>query len=163
MRQPFKRKTILSWLVDCKIIRVGDLVQYRTNLDGTNKTYELVTGRICNGAIICSCCGDEFSIWNFEKHLGSNRGQPYDHITTPKTSRSSSTCLIDCMMLSWDNLEEQNRRSIFTYVPRYDAVCLVCGGEGEYLYCHDCPSVYHHSCVNMQVINFVFVFALFTV
>ena len=100
VRQPFKRKTILSWLIDCKIIRVGDLVQYRTNLDGTNKTYELVTGRICNGAIICSCCGDEFSIWNFEKHLGSNRGQPYDHITIHKTSTSTPTCLIDCIMLS---------------------------------------------------------------
>ena len=86
-------------------------MRYRTNLNGT-KTYELVTGLIFNGAITCSWCGDEFSIWNFEKHLGSNYGQPYDHITIPKTSISRPTPLIDCMVLSWDNPEDENRRSI---------------------------------------------------
>jgi len=111
VRQPFKRKTILSWLLDCKIIRVGGLVQYRTNLNGT-KTYELVTGLICNRAITCECCGDKISIWNFEKHLASNRGQPCDHITIPKNSTSTLTCIIDCIVLSWDNPEEQNRHSI---------------------------------------------------
>ena len=107
----FKRKTILSWLLDFKIIRVGGLVWYKTNLNGT-KTYALVTCQICNGAITCSYCGDEFSIWNFEKHLGSNCGQPYDHITLPKTSTSTPACLIDCMVLSRDNMVEQNRCSI---------------------------------------------------
>jgi len=86
-------------------------VQYRTNLNGT-KTYELVTGLICNRAITCECCGDKISIWNFEKHLASNRGQPCDHITIPKNSTSTLTCIIDCIVLSWDNPEEQNRHSI---------------------------------------------------
>ena len=50
VRQPFKRKKILAWLLNCKVIRVGDLVRYKTNLNGT-KTYELVIGLVCNGAI----------------------------------------------------------------------------------------------------------------
>lgn len=45
------------------------------------------------------------------------RGQPYNHIILP--SSLTSICLQNCMMLAWDNPEEQKRNPTLTYVPKH--------------------------------------------
>nr|XP_027193021.1 increased DNA methylation 1-like [Cicer arietinum] len=142
------KKTILSWLTDCRKVEDGDLVNYLTERSGP------VTGRINNGAIMCNCCDKEVSVWNFERHNKSDRKQPYKHI---QVYRDPELCsLQESLIGAWQKDEEQKRRAMFTYVPKNinveEPVCLICGngGEGEYICCHNCPSVYHTSCVNME-------------
>jgi hypothetical protein len=152
------KKTILAWLTAFQLIEEGELVQYKSE----NK---LLTGRISNGGILCTCCDEEVSVWNFEKHAQSCQKQPYKHMYL---IRPQSTCLLhDCLVGAWNNAEEQKRRRML-YVPKnnndsvedknHDA-CLLCGDgkEGEeFISCNKCPAAYHRSCINMQVSNFLF-------
>lgn len=144
------KKTILAWLTACKAIDEGGQVRYK----GGVKT---ITGRISNGAIICSCCDQEFSVWEFEKHNKSTQQQPYKNIFMTRHNRLLEQSIIG----AWMSAEEQNRRSMFSYVCNEEQTlysCLVCGDgtEREPIFCDKCPSTYHKSCANMQVINFVF-------
>jgi len=153
--QPHKehyKKTILAWLTACKEIDEGTPVRYH---DGEKP----ITGLICKGAILCSCCDEEISVWEFEKHADSDIMQPYKRISV--VTRKSF--LQNILISKWLKEDEQKRRDMFMYAPRHDIVCLVCGkGEdgGEFINCKKCPSTYHRSCAHIKVTNLLFFFCL---
>ncbi|XP_061337045.1 increased DNA methylation 1-like [Gastrolobium bilobum] len=142
------RKTILSWLIDCQLIDEDEEVCYM----GCTKESALMTGRITRGRILCSCCQRETSVWTFEKHAGSNLGQPYQHIYL----LSKGTSLQDCQIAAWEDANERKRRCIYSYVPKEtvadhdDDACSICGNGGDLICCDKCPSVYHPLCMNME-------------
>jgi hypothetical protein len=139
------KKTILAWLTTCKEIDEGTEVRYH---DGEKP----ITGRIFNGAILCSCCDEEISVWKFEMHAESDNMQPYKRISVAKRKSFLQNILIS----KWLKEDEQKRRDMFMYAPIHDIVCLVCGkgeDEGGFINCTKCPSTYHRSCAFIQVIN----------
>ncbi|XP_019422215.1 PREDICTED: increased DNA methylation 1-like isoform X2 [Lupinus angustifolius] len=144
------KKTILSWLIHCKCINEDELVGY---MDGTKKTATM-TGRITRGAILCSCCKRERSVWNFEKHVGSDLGRPYEHIYL----FSKDKCLQYYQIAACLNARELERQCMFSFVPKEtdadpnDDVCLICGDGGDLICCDTCPSTYHPSCMNMELV-----------
>lgn len=150
-RQPtikHNKKTILAWLTACKEIDEGTQVRYH---DGEKP----ITGRIFNGAILCSCCDEEISVWKFEKHAQSEDIQPYKRILVA----TRKSVLQNILISKWLKEDEQKRRDMFMYAPIHDIVCLVCGkgeDEGEFINCTNCPSTYHRSCAFIQVINLLF-------
>ncbi|XP_061337027.1 increased DNA methylation 1-like [Gastrolobium bilobum] len=142
------KKTILSWLIDYKLIDEDEQVCY---MDGT-KEYAALRGRITRGGILCSCCQRETSVWTFEKHAGSDLKQPYEHIYLLQ----KGTCLQDCLIAAWQDARERKRRCRFSYVlkgsvaDQNDDACSICGDGGELICCDQCPSTYHPSCMNME-------------
>ncbi|KEH31637.1 GNAT family acetyltransferase [Medicago truncatula] len=144
-RQPtikHNKKTILAWLTACKEIDEGTQVRYH---DGEKP----ITGRIFNGAILCSCCDEEISVWKFEKHAQSEDIQPYKRILVA----TRKSVLQNILISKWLKEDEQKRRDMFMYAPIHDIVCLVCGkgeDEGEFINCTNCPSTYHRSCAFIQ-------------
>ncbi|CAL0331168.1 unnamed protein product [Lupinus luteus] len=144
------KKTILSWLIHCKCIKENECIGY---MDGTKKT-AIMTGRITRGAILCSCCKRERSVWNFERHVGSDRGRPYEHIYL----FSKGKCLQYYQIAACLNARELERQCMFSFVPKEtdadpnDDVCLICGDGGDLICCDTCPSTYHSSCMSMEMV-----------
>lgn len=148
------KKTILSWLIDCKLIEEHEQVCY---MDGTKASANM-TGMITRGGILCNCCQKELSVWTFEKHAGSDLRQPYEHIYLHR----KATCLQDCQIAAWQAASERERRTVFSYVPKENAAdqnddaCPICGDGGDLICCDKCPSTYHPSCMNLEVIKMLF-------
>ena len=144
------KKTTFLWLIDYRIIEKDERVSYKS---ATMK--RALAGRITRGGILCSCCQEEVSMWTFEKHAGSDLRQPYKHIYIHRQRKSLRKCLIDV----WQHPREQKRRRMFSYVPKEtdadqnDDLCSVCGDGGDLICCDKCPSTYHLSCMNIEVIK----------
>lgn len=68
--------TILSWLIECNVIKDGEHVIYSDDI----KENPTKRGNIVRGRILCSCCMKEYSVWAFEEHCGRDFKQPYEHI-----------------------------------------------------------------------------------
>lgn len=149
-------KTIMSWLIDCKMVREEEEVFYMNgSKEGATKA-----GRIRRRGIVCDCCQKEMSVWAFEKHAGSERKNPYGHIYVVRTS----TCLLDYQTSAWDESKEQGRRQTEPFVPKEtasdknDDACIICGDGGALICCDKCPSTFHPHCMNMEVIKLIFFF-----
>jgi len=146
------KKTTFLWLIDSKIIKEDEPVSYRS---ATIK--KALAGRITRGGILCSCCQEEISMWTFENHAGSTLKQPYKHIYIHRKRQTLRKCLIDV----WQHAREQKRRGMHLYVPKEtdadqnDDVCSVCGDGGDLICCDRCPSAYHLSCMNIEVIKLI--------
>ncbi|CAJ1943270.1 unnamed protein product [Sphenostylis stenocarpa] len=144
------KKTTLSWLIDSKSINEDERVCYKS---ATMK--KAIAGRINRGRILCSCCQEEISVWTFERHAGSDVGRPYEHIYLRRKRKSLQKCLIDV----WQHARERKRRCMFLYVPKEtdadqnDDVCSVCGDGGDLICCDKCPSTYHLSCINIELVS----------
>ncbi|KAK7330812.1 hypothetical protein VNO77_25015 [Canavalia gladiata] len=142
------KKTILTWLIDCKLIEECEEVCY---MDAAKKN-STMTGRITRGGILCSCCKMLTSVWTFEKHAGSDLKEPYEHIYLPRKGKF----LQDCQIAAWQDAREQKRRCMFSFVPKKTAVdpnddtCPICGDGGALICCDKCPSTYHLSCMDME-------------
>ncbi|RDX95177.1 Increased DNA methylation 1, partial [Mucuna pruriens] len=141
------KKTILSWLIDCKIIEEDEQVYYYKD---DTKESAAITGAITRVGILCSCCQEEISVWTFEKHADSDLKQPYKHICLPK----KGTSLQDCLTTAWYAPPEQKRREPFDYTlkDQNDSACLICGDGGDLFYCTNkkCHSAYHAFCMDMK-------------
>ncbi|XP_027362623.1 increased DNA methylation 1-like [Abrus precatorius] len=144
------QKTILSWLIDHKLIEEGEQVYYR---DDTRES-AAITGRITRGGILCNCCQEELSVWTFEEHAKSDIKQPYEYIYLSK----ESTCLQDYLTASWYGATEQKRREAFHFKPKEtstnqtDGACSICGDGGDLFGCQICHSAYH-ACSHWECLN----------
>lgn len=146
------KKTTFLWLIDSKIIKEDERVSYRSA-----SIEKPLAGRITRGGILCSCCQEEISMWTFESHAGSTLRQPYKHIYIHRKRKTLRRCMIDV----WQHAREQKRRRMFLYAPKEtdadqdDDVCSVCGDGGDLICCDRCPSTYHLSCINIEVIKLI--------
>ncbi|XP_057415679.1 increased DNA methylation 1-like isoform X2 [Lotus japonicus] len=145
------QRTILSWLIDREVIKEFEQVDYFYGSEQVPNA----TGLITRGGILCNCCQREISVWTFEKHAGSELGEPYEHMYLPR--KDENTCLQDLLITAWLNANEIKLRCPFSYVPKEnaaeqnDGACSICGDGGDLISCDTCPSTYHSLCISKRV------------
>ncbi|KAI9111122.1 hypothetical protein K1719_017997 [Acacia pycnantha] len=142
------KTTILSWLIDCNIIKEGEHVTYSNEIKGNPAKI----GKIARGAILCSCCQREYSVWGFEKHCESDLNQPYQDIYLLEKQQS----LLEFIKIAWlengelKHLEAQSSKLTRNSKDNHDYACPVCGDGGDLICCDKCLATYHLDCSNLE-------------
>lgn len=143
--------SVLSWLIDRRIIQEGEVARYLKKEDGST----MASGKVVRRGILCSCCSVVFSLPRFEAHAGSSSHQPSANIFF-----SDGSSLLERQKEGLKGLEEADRVWDPSSCPskesppepyENESVCSVCHEGGELLCCDKCPAVYHLSCVGLEV------------
>lgn len=71
-----RAKTILSMLIEKNVIQPMETVYYRKKKDGSR----MKEGRVTSTGIKCDCCGEIFTLTDFEAHAGSTNHRPSNNI-----------------------------------------------------------------------------------
>lgn len=138
-------RTVLSWLVDCEVISLGDTIQCRNKMDDTVVKYGFIT----RDGILCKCCGTLLSVSKFKGHAGFRLNHPYLDLYV-KSGKSFAICYLE----AW-TAEYKVRKSATQPVNEYwkdlnDDKCGLCGDMGELICCDNCPSTFHQACLEKQ-------------
>jgi hypothetical protein len=147
------KRTILSWLMDLKLIEEKAEVWY---LDETRGKI-MLRGMITRAGIICQCCKMEIRVWEFEVHAASNLKRPYANIFVVKRQVSLLQCQVEALARTresrhcgFNRIEPKENA-----VDKYDDACMICADGGELICCDKCPSTFHIDCLGMEVSSVV--------
>ncbi|KAK7283251.1 hypothetical protein RIF29_12653 [Crotalaria pallida] len=139
-----KPRTVISWLIDKKVVSLEAKVHYR---GGKNKNNVMKRGRLLRDGIACDCCGSVFSLTRFEDHAGSTKHRPSANIFLDDDGRS----LMDCQMEARVSLNYALMSQGFVnYLDQSDNICSICHYGGDLMLCDRCPSAFHHTCLGLE-------------
>ncbi|KAK6947526.1 Tify domain binding domain [Dillenia turbinata] len=142
-------RTIISWLVEVRVIGESDMVKYLNK----GREWRTLEGKISNGGIVCGCCQRTVTVHEFELHAGGDTKKPYSHIVLQKTGMS----LLQSQVQAWNQMVAPNVEDFHFVKPQptdgdpYDDACMICADGGTLLCCTKCPSTFHLSCVGLEV------------
>jgi hypothetical protein len=151
-RQPKKKRTILSWLIDMEIVEENVEVWY---MDETRERI-LVKGMITRAGIFCHCCKKEISVWEFENHAESDLKRPYANIFLARKRVS----LLECQLMGSKHYGFNKIEPRENAVDKNDDACMICADGGDLICCDKCPSTFHTDCMHMEA-RFQFLFSPF--
>nr|GEU98197.1 increased DNA methylation 1-like [Tanacetum cinerariifolium] len=141
------KRTLISWLIDSGMISIGEKVEYM-NL---RKRRVMEEGYITEDGIQCGCCSKTVTISRFELHAGSKLGQPFQNIYV-----KSGKSLLQCQIDAWNKQKESERKGFHAVdiegEDPNDDTCGLCGDGGDLICCDGCPSTFHLSCLDMQML-----------
>ncbi|KAL4564562.1 hypothetical protein LXL04_028626 [Taraxacum kok-saghyz] len=141
------KRNLISWLIDSKIVCVGEKVEYK-NL---RRTRVMQQGWITEDGIRCGCCSKLVTVLRFELHSGSKLGQPLKHIFV-----ESGRSLMECQIDGWNKQKESERLGFHVVDVNGDDpdddTCGLCGDGGDLICCDGCPSTFHLNCLDLQML-----------
>ncbi|KAF3448271.1 hypothetical protein FNV43_RR08984 [Rhamnella rubrinervis] len=143
-----EKKTIFSWLIQLKIIEDSAEVWYM------DRTYEklMLSGKVTESGILCNCCRDVVTVWDFELHAHSNANRPYQYIVVANNGPSLLECQIHAWLISTElmgagyNLIEPSKSA----ADDNDDACIFCADGGDLICCEQCPTTMHSSCMDLK-------------
>lgn len=147
-----RKKTILSWIINCNIVQESAAVCYvHNNAD----QQPLKVGKITREGILCNCCIKVLTVENFQYHAVGEVNSPYEHIIIMDMNQS----LLHCMIKAWNHPSEVERHNfnlilgVGSYSDTYDDACMICADGGELMCCdrEKCNSTHHYRCMDMEV------------
>ncbi|KAK6935119.1 Tify domain binding domain [Dillenia turbinata] len=144
-----RRRTIISWLVEVRVIGENDMVVYLNK----GRQWRTLEGKISNGGIVCGCCQRTVTVPEFELHAGGDTQKPYSHIILQKNGMT----LLQSQVQAWNQIVAPNVEDFHLVKPQatdgdpYDDACMICADGGALLCCTKCPSTFHLSCVGLEV------------
>lgn len=146
-----RKRNIFSWMIDSGIIMPGGKLTYGEGRR-RNKTLE---GQVTGDGINCSCCNEIMDISNFVSHGGGKLDQALKNVYY-----QSGDSFLACLLESWrKEMELTNIRFNFVDVKGDDPnddTCNICGDGGDLICCDGCPSTFHQSCLDIEVIILFF-------
>ncbi|KAL4556448.1 hypothetical protein LXL04_039100 [Taraxacum kok-saghyz] len=142
------KRTILGWLIDSGVIHMREKVEYMNN----RRTRVLKKGWITREGIQCGCCTEILTVFEFEEHSGSKLCNPFANMFVSESGKS----LIQCQIDAWNKQGEMELNGFYTVDvdgdDPNDDTCGVCGDGGDLICCDGCPSAFHQTCLDIQML-----------
>nr|XP_043619008.1 uncharacterized protein LOC122590893 isoform X2 [Erigeron canadensis] len=141
------KRTLLSWLVDSGVVHMNEDAKYMN----PRKTRAMQKGSITKEGINCGCCSEVVTVFKFEEHAGSKLRQPFLNIFL-----ESGKSLMQCQIDAWNKLGELEQTGFYNVDvdgdDPNDDTCGICGDGGDLICCDGCPSTFHQSCLDIQML-----------
>ncbi|XP_047153582.1 uncharacterized protein LOC124825088 [Vigna umbellata] len=144
-----KPLTILSWLMDNKMVFPRSTVYYYNEKAWHHAVSSWTRGKVTRSGIKCYCCNIVYSFVGFENHAsGVNTCTPSACIFL-KDGKS----LLECQMEIMQNRvtgETSEKPCLNFPLEENDLICSLCLYGGELILCDQCPSSFHMTCLGLE-------------